>query len=178
MGISQDRNIPVEWSSTKNIKWKTPIEGRGHSSPIVWGKRVFLTTSIEGPEVPGAKAAKHVIGGEEFLHPDSVGANRSHTFKVICLDRETGKVVWERVAYEGTPYDNRHRKSSFASSTPTTDGRYVFAYFGSEGLYAYDFDGKLVWKASVDRLGTLGMGTGTSPILFENLIILQCDEDV
>ena len=79
-----------------NIKWKTPIAGRGHSSPIVWGKRIFLTTAIEGALVPGAKAVKHMNGEQEFLHPDSIGADRKHTFKVICLDSETGKVVWEQ----------------------------------------------------------------------------------
>ena len=134
-GVSPEKNLPVEWSSTKNIKWKTPLPGRGHSSPIVWGKKVFLTTAIEGPVVPGAKATTHVIEGQVFVHPDSVGADRHHTFKVICLDKETGKLLWEQTAYEGTPYDNRHRKSSFASSTPATDGRYVYAFFGSEGRY-------------------------------------------
>lgn len=176
-GISPEKNLPAEWSATKNIRWKAPIAGRGHSSPIVWGKQIFLTTAIEGPVVPGAKAAKHVIEGQDFLHPDSVGADRRHTFKVLCLDRETGKTIWERTAYEGTVYDNRHRKSSYAAATPATDGRRVYAFFGSEGLYCYDFDGRLIWKTSLGPLGTLGMGTGTSPVLYENLVILQCDEE-
>src|ERR1041385_490189 len=78
---------------------------------------------------------------------------------------------------EGTPYDNRHRKSSYAASTPATDGKLVYAFFGTEGLYAYDYNGKLAWKAQLGNLGTVGMGTGTSPILFENLVIVQCDEE-
>jgi outer membrane protein assembly factor BamB len=176
-GVSTEKNLPVEWSSTKNIKWKTPLPGRGHSSPIVWGNKVFLTTAIEGEVVPGAKAPTHMSDGEVFKHPDSVGSDHKHTFKVFCLDKETGKLLWERTAYEGTPYDDRHRKSSFASSTPATDGRNVYAFFGSEGLYAYDMSGKLIWKASLGKLGTVGMGTGTSPVLFENLVILQCDEE-
>jgi outer membrane protein assembly factor BamB len=176
-GVSMEKNLPVEWSSTKNIKWKTPLAGRGHSSPIVWGNKVFLTTAVEGAVVPGAKAVTHNIEGQIFVHPDSVGANRQHTFKVLCLDKETGKLLWEQTAYEGTPYDDRHRKSSFASSTPATDGRHVYAFFGSEGLYAYDMNGKLAWKASLGKLGTIGMGTGTSPVLYENLVILQCDEE-
>jgi outer membrane protein assembly factor BamB len=176
-GISTEKNLPTEWSATKNIKWKTPIAGRGHSSPIVWGNRIFLTTAIEGALVPGAKAVKHMDGDKEFLHPDSVGADHKHTFKVICLNAESGKILWEQTAYEGTPYDNRHRKSSFASSTPVTDGKLVYAFFGTEGLYAYDMGGKLVWKADLGKLGTVGMGTGTSPILYENLLILQCDEE-
>lgn len=176
-GISNERNLPSEWSPTKNIKWKTAIEGRAHSSPIVWGNRVFLTTAVEGPVVPGAKAVKHMEGDKEFIHPDSVGADRKHTFKVISLDRDTGKIVWESTAWEGTPYDNRHRKSSYAASTPATDGKLVYAFFGTEGLYAYDFKGKLAWKAQLGNLGTVGMGTGTSPILFDNLVIVQCDEE-
>ena len=177
-GISNEKNLPSEWSPTKNIKWKTPIDGRSHSSPIVWGNRIFLTTSIEGEPVPGAKAVKHVLEGDkEFLHPDSVGADRKHTFKVVSIDRDTGKILWQSTAWEGTPYDNRHRKSSYAASTPSTDGKLVYAFFGTEGLYAYDFKGNLAWKAQLGNLGTVGMGTGTSPILFDNLVIVQCDEE-
>src|SRR5689334_4035805 len=176
-GVSTEKNLPAEWSPTKNIKWKTPIDGRSHSSPIVWGNRVFLTTAVEGAVVPGAKAVKHTLEGGEFLHPDSVGADHKHTFKVLCIDRDSGKILWQSTAWEGTPYDNRHRKSSYAASTPTTDGKLVYAFFGTEGLYAYDFKGNPVWKADLGKLGTVGMGTGTSPILFENLIIVQCDEE-
>jgi outer membrane protein assembly factor BamB len=176
-GISTETNLPAQWGPAKNIKWKTAIDGRGHSSPIVWENKIFLTTAIEGEEVAGAKAAKHVIGDKDFVHPDSVGANKKHTFKVVALNRDTGKILWNVVAWEGTPYDDRHRKSSYAASTPATDGKLVYAYFGSEGIYAYDFNGKLAWKADVGKLANLGMGTATSPILFENLVILQCDED-
>ena len=176
-GISNEKNLPAAWTPTTNIKWKAAIPGRGHSSPIVWGNRVFVTTAVEGDVVPGAKAVKHMNDGKEFLHPDSIGADRKHQFKVIALNRESGKVVWEAVAWEGTPYDNRHRKSSYAASTPATDGKMVYAFFGTEGLYAYDFNGKLAWKAQLGNLGTVGMGTGTSPILFDNLVIVQCDED-
>jgi outer membrane protein assembly factor BamB len=176
-GVSDEKNLPGEWSPAKNIKWKTAIAGRGHSSPIVWGNKIFLTTAVEGEVVPGAKAVTHTNEGKEFLHPDSVGADRKHTFKVIALNRDTGKILWESVAWEGTPFDNRHRKSSYAASTPATDGKLVYAFFGTEGLYAYDFNGKLAWKAQLGKLATVGMGTGTSPILYENLVIVQCDED-
>ena len=176
-GVSNEKNLPAEWSPTKNVKWKTPIAGRGHSSPIVWGKYIFVTTAVEGEAVSGAKAAKHTIEGKEFVHPDSIGADRKHTFKVVALDRDSGKILWESVAWEGTPYDNRHRKSSYAASTPATDGKMVYAFFGTEGLYAYDYKGKLAWKAQLGNLATLGMGTAASPILYENLVIVQCDED-
>jgi outer membrane protein assembly factor BamB len=176
-GVSSETNLPAEWSGSKNIKWKTPIPGRGHSSPIIWGNRVFLTTDVEGEVVPGAKAVEHKDEGKPYKHPDSIGADRKHAFKVLCIDRGTGKMLWERTAYEGTVYDDRHRKSSYAAPTPATDGTYVFAYFGTEGLFCYDFGGKLIWKVSPGPIAAFGMGTGTSPVLFDNTVILQCDED-
>src|SRR5688572_17467549 len=98
-GISSESGLPTEWSESKNIRWKSPIPGRGHSSPIVWGTRVFLTTSIEGPIVPGAEAVRHYRKGQEYLHPDSVGADHSYTMKLLCLDLESGKVLWEKTVY-------------------------------------------------------------------------------
>src|SRR5688500_9520372 len=113
--------------------------------------------------------------GSDFVHPDAVGANLKHTFKVVCIDRETGKILWERTAYEGPVQDSRHKKASFASSTPATDGKYVFAFFGSEGLYAYDFKGKQLWKQNLGTLGTAGVASGVPPILYGNSAIMQCD---
>jgi outer membrane protein assembly factor BamB len=176
-GISAEKNFPIEWSETKNVAWKTAIPGVGRSSPVVWENRVFLTTDIPGDVIPGAKAVEHSDGGRPFRHPDSVGADRKHTFKVIALDRDTGKIVWEQTAYEGKVYDDIHKRGAYASPTPVTDGRYVIAWFGSEGLYCYDFSGKLVWKQNFGGIATMGMGVGTSPVLYENLVILQCDED-
>lgn len=176
-GVSPESKLPSEWAPDKNITWKTPIPGRGHSSPVVWNDRVFLTTDIEGDTIPGAAPAKHAIEGKPFVHPDSVGGNRHHTMKVLALDARSGKILWEQTAYAGAVYDDRHKRGSYASPTPVTDGRRVFAYFGSEGVYAYDVDGKPLWKASVGKIATLGMGVATSPVLHRDLIILQCDDD-
>lgn len=177
-GVSTETGLPTEWSDAKNVKWKTAIAGRGHSSPIVWGKKIVLTTALDGEIVPGRKpGVTHKLSdGSEFVHPDAVGADLKHTFKVVCLDRDTGKIIWERVAYEGAVQDSRHKKASFASSTPATDGKYVFAFFGSEGLYAYDFNGKQIWKQNLGTLGTASVGYGVSPLLYGNLVIMQCDE--
>ena len=174
-GISNEANIPTQWSATKNIAWKTELPS-GHSSPIVWNDRIFVTAAIEGDVVPGAKAVGHTVDGQVWIHPDSVAADRMQTMKLLALDARSGKVLWERTAFEGTVYDARHRRSSFAGPTAVTDGRTVYAYFGPEGLYAYDFSGRLVWKV-VERFKTLGLGTGTSPVLFQNLVIIQRDED-
>lgn len=176
-GVAGAKVPPTEWSATKNVRWKTPIPGRGHSSPVVWGGRVFLTSAVEGDVVPGAKAIKHIVDGQEFLHPDAVGADRKHSLLVLALDADTGKLLWQRSAFEGTPRDSRHRKASFASPTPATDGERVYAYFGSDGLYAYDFDGQLAWKVDLGIVGSLGVGTGTSPLVWNGLVIVLCDED-
>ncbi len=177
-GISTEKNLPSQWSETKNILWKTPIPGRGYSQPIIWDKRVFLTTDVEGAKAPEThQPPKHMVGGTEFKHPEWTGVDLLHTFKVLCLDRDSGKVLWEKTAYEGVVFDYRHKRGNYAAPTPVTDGKFVWVYFGSEGLFCYDFDGKPVWKKSLGNISTLGMGVGTSPVLHENLLILQCDEN-
>jgi len=176
-GVARGSVPPLEWGPTKNVLWKTALPGRGHSSPIVWGNRLFLTTAVEGEVVEGARAIRHFVQGEEFLHPDAMGADRRHAFKVLCLDAGDGNVRWERTAWEGTPIDSRHKKASFASPTAVADGERVYAYFGPEGLYAYDFSGNLVWKFDPGAFGTMGVGVGTSPVLYGELVILLCDED-
>jgi len=176
-GIARDPGVLLEWSPTKNVLWKTAVPGRGHSSPVVWGDRIFLTTAVEGDVVPGAKPVKHLLEGQDFVHPDGVGADRSQTLKVMALDAGTGRIVWERTAWEGAPYDTRHRRGSFASPTPVTDGTLVYAYFGAEGLYVYDFHGKAKWNWKTGGIASVGVGVGTSPVLHEGVVILQCDED-
>jgi outer membrane protein assembly factor BamB len=174
-GISTEKTLPTEWQPDRNVLWKTPLPG-GHSSPVVWGNRIFLTAAIEGDAISGAKAVEHLMDGKPWVHPDSVAADRKHTLKVLALDANTGQVVWERTAYEGPVYDARHRRSSFAAPTAATDGENVFAYFGPEGLYAYDVSGTPLWKA-IEKFPTLGLGTGTSPLLYRNLVIVQRDEN-
>ncbi len=150
-GISSETRLPAEWTPEKNILWKVEVPGRGHSAPVVWNDRVFITTAIEGETLPGAKAVEHIDAGKPFLHPDSVGADRRHTYKVLAYIGKTGKLLWEQTAWAGVPFDNRHRRGSYASPSIVTDGKLVFAYFGSEGVFAYDVNGKPAWKASVGR---------------------------
>jgi outer membrane protein assembly factor BamB len=176
-GTSDETGLPLEWSATANVRFKTELPGRGHSSPVVWGNRIFLTTSIEGDVVTGAKAVVHYDEGKEFVHPDGVGADRRQTFKVLALDGDSGKILWERTAWEGMPYDSRHKRGAYAAPTPVTDGKSVFASFGGEGLYAYDFDGTLLWKVAPFGIATMGVGYGISPLLYRDLVLVQCDED-
>ncbi len=176
-GVSDESALPDTWSPTSRIAWKTPIPGRAHSSPIVWGDRLFLTTATEGAEIPNHTPLKHTIDGSEWRSPDATGGNRRHAFQVLSVDAKNGRVLWTRTAYEGPVYDDRHSKGSYAAPTPVTDGRRVYAYFGTEGLYAYRMDGTPAWHRQLGRVAGLSVGVSTSPVLFGSLLIVQADED-
>jgi outer membrane protein assembly factor BamB len=180
LGIAATDDYPDEWGPGKNIAWSTEIPGRGHSSPVVWRDRIFVTTSVEGEHVPGRKAPDH-LGFDlkpGYLHPDSVGVDYKYTLKVLAYDTKTGKQVWEHTPYSGLMYDNRHRKNTYASPTVVTDGEHVYAFFEAAGLYAYDVNGKLLWEKSLGPIAKAGLGPGTSPILYKELIILQIDQEM
>src|SRR5262245_46159491 len=119
-GVAPHGNPPLNWSGEQNVKWKVPIEGRGSASPIVWGDRVFLLTAVDSGKPS----------------PDG-GARNLHQFKVICLNRETGDRLWERVACEAVPHEQLHETNTYASGSPTTDGKFLYASFGSYGIYCY-----------------------------------------
>lgn len=178
VGVSQETGLPDTWSATQNVKWKIPIPGRGHSSPVVWGKHVFLTTAVEGADNPGTQPAVLKDYKEsDAKHPDSTDGTRTYDLKVMCIHADSGKVLWEQTAFHGVPYDFRHKFNTYATPTPVTDGKNVYAYFGPEGLYAYDFNGKQLWKAEVGRFSSAGVGIGTSPVLYKGKVILQVDFD-
>jgi outer membrane protein assembly factor BamB len=176
-GVAEGGPAPATWDAAKatNLKWKTAIPGLGHSSPVTWGNKVFITTAITS----GAKdETRFGLYGDVAPVKD----DPKHTWKVYALDTQTGKILWERIASEGIPKVKRHPKSTHADSTPVTDGKYLVALFGSEGLFCYDLKGKLLWK---QNLGVLDAGWfydadyqwehGSSPIIFKNLIIVQAD---
>jgi outer membrane protein assembly factor BamB len=176
-GIGRLSHYPDRWSPSEHIVWKAGIAGRGHSSPVVWGNRVYLTTAIEGAYVPGRTAPDHL--GFDFkpgyLHPDSVGVDHRHTLKVLALDTTTGAPAWERTVYDGPVHDNRHRSNTYASASVATDGTMLYASFESEGFYALDMNGTLRWQVSFGGMAKAGLGPGTSPVLFKHLVILQGD---
>lgn len=177
-GVTSELGLVTQWGDRENILWKTSIPGRGHSSPIVWNDQLFLTTALEGPELPdGPRAPKHMMGDQEFKHPDWTGSDHVWSLKVLSLDRKTGQILWERAAYEGPVYDHKHRANTYASPTPVTDGTYLWAYFGAEGIYCYDLQGNLIWEKDLGDIGTIGMGVGSSPVLHEDKIILVCDQN-
>ena len=175
-GVAEDRGLPTAWDAAKstNVVWKTPIPGLAHSSPIVWGDRIFVTTAVSSD--PNATFAAKDRGID--LARDDV----KHAWRIYCLDKKTGKVIWDRTAHEGVPRAKRHIKASQANSTPATDGRYVVAVMGSEGLFAYDLNGNLVWKQDLGLLNpgladdpTSEWGHASSPIIYKDLAIVQCD---
>ncbi len=177
-GRGDGANLPDTWSaaSGKGIAWKTPIPGLAHSSPIVWGDRVFVTTAISSRKDASFKPGLY---GEGTASEDVT----IHKWNVMALDRRTGKVLWERTAYEGSPKEKRHIKAMYANATPATDGKHVVAFFGSQGLYAYDMAGNLKWKRDLGRLDAgaydspdYEWGTASSPILYGDLVIVQADQ--
>ncbi len=171
---------PEAWSATENVAWKTAIPGSGHSSPVVWGNRVFLTTSLEGEHFPGRLAPDHLGFDLQpgYLHPDSVGVDFAQELRVLAVDATDGAILWQRTVHDGPVHDNRHRKNTYASATVVTDGEGVYASFESEGLFAFDMDGEPLWSASFGGMAKAGLGPGTSPILYGDLLILQGDQEM
>ena len=176
-GVADGQNLPEAWDGEKGtaIKWKVRIPGLAHSSPVVWGDKVFVTSAISSKDKATFKPGLYGAG-------DASDDKSVHQWKVFCLDKKTGKIIWDKVAYEGAPLEKRHVKSTYASSSPATDGRYVVAFFGSQGLYAFDMKGKLVWKKDLGRLDVgaysdpeYEWGTASSPIIYKDLVIVQCD---
>jgi outer membrane protein assembly factor BamB len=168
------------WSLTQNIAWKTEIPGRGHSSPIVWGDRVYLTTSVQGKHVPGRKAPDHLGFDMKpgYLNPDSTAVDYDYALSVLAVNAKTGKILWSHTPYDGPMYDNRHRMNTYASASVVTDGTMLYASFEAHGFYAYTVDGVMKWKADLGNVAKAGLGPGTSPVLYKNLVILQVDQEM
>jgi outer membrane protein assembly factor BamB len=180
-GVSPDADPPVTWnlSSSTNVVWRTPIPGLAHSSPIVWGNRVYLTTAIGSGDV----AQSVTLGDSDRAGIDPANDMVVHRWQLLALDRTTGAVVWTRTVHEGIPRVKRHSKSSHASATPATNGRVIVAMLGSEGLYAFNaIDGAQLWRKDLGRLA-VGLadepdyewGPASSPIIHDNMVIVQND---
>lgn len=176
-GVANAGPLPAAWNteSSTNVRWKTDVPGLGHSSPIIWGDRIFLTTAISGQEDPELKVG--LYGDIASVKDDTV-----HSFEVLALDKNDGKVLWRQTAHRGVPRIERHTKASHANCTPATDGKHVAAFFGSEGLFVYDIDGKLLWKkdfgvleAGFFQVPGSQWGFASSPVIHEGVVIVQAD---
>ncbi len=150
-------NPPIKFSGTKNVKWKVAIPGRGSGSPVVWDDRVFVVSAV----------------------PTTDGVRGKLAFSTYCIDRQTGKLAWQRTAVEAVPQQGTHSTNGYASASPCTDGKHVYSHFGSQGLYCYTLDGELVWKR--DDFGQMNtrnsFGEGSSPTLAGDLIIVPWDHE-
>jgi outer membrane protein assembly factor BamB len=172
LGVSEATGLPDVWDTSTHVAWKADVPGRAWSSPIVWGDRVFVTSVIDEGKTEAARKGLY-FGGERAKPPAS-----THRWMVYCLDWETGKVRWERLAHQGVPSSPRHIKNSYASETPVTDGERVYAYFGNVGVFCYDLDGKELWSKN---LGTykmaLNWGTASSPVLYKDRLYIVDDNE-
>lgn len=176
-GVAEGQNLPDEWNAKtgQNILWRTPVPGLAHSSPIVWGNRLYVTSAVSSDPKAAFRPGLYGDG-------DASKDRSTHKWMLYAVDKRTGKVVWERVAFAGEPREKRHIKATYANSTPATDGRIVVAWFGSQGVYAYDVNGKFLWKVDLGRIDlgaydipTFEWGSASSPVIWNDLVILQCD---
>ncbi|HLF92252.1 MAG TPA: PQQ-binding-like beta-propeller repeat protein [Planctomycetota bacterium] len=171
-GVAEDAAFPDKWSATENVAWKTDLPGRGWSSPVVWGGRIFLTTVVSSGESEPPKKGLY-FGGDRPQPPKS-----SHEWWVYCLDLETGKTRWKQKVHEGEPKSAIHIKNSFASETPIVDGERVYFHFGNVGLFAFDLDGKEVWTKRFEPQKTrFGWGTAASPALHGDRLYVVSDNE-
>ncbi|WP_414662662.1 outer membrane protein assembly factor BamB family protein [Horticoccus sp. 23ND18S-11] len=193
LGVSTTATPPTEWSETKNVKWKVAIPGSGTATPIVWGNRIFIQTAVvtdkkvEAPaaartEAPPAAPAEGPAGKRKGGPRGGFGGGEKPAnvvqFVVLCLDRGTGRTLWQKVVREQVPHEGHHQTHGFASGSPVTDGKMLYAYFGSRGLYAMDFDGNVKWEVDLgDQQTRMGFGEGTSPALAGDRLIINWDHE-
>lgn len=180
-GVAEGFATAVEWDvpSKKGVLWRTAVPGLAHSSPVVWGERVFVTSAVRSK---GEAELSSLYGSPGYGAGESVEDEGEHAFELHCLHKKTGELLWKRTAHTGAPRVKRHPKSTHANSTPACDAGHVVAFFGSEGLYCYDHAGNLLWRkdlgvleSAAPRQSDLQWGFASSPVIHENRVIVQCD---
>lgn len=171
-GVAASAKLPDRWSATENVAWKRDLPGRGWSSPIVWGERVFFTSVVNTSTSEEPRKGLY-FGGDRPKPPES-----EHHWKIFCLDLKTGDIRWERQVHAGRPQSAIHLKSSYASETPVTDGERVYCCFGNLGIYCFDLDGKEVWQHPLKPQKTRhGWGAAASPVLHRDRLYLVNDNE-
>ena len=172
-GVSLTAQPPVEWGPKKNILWKVALEGQGNSTPIIWGNKVFLlaavNTGIVDPKLPKPEDQPKRVFGITF-------PNTQYKFSVLCLDRKTGKKIWQRTASQHIPHEGHHRDADFASASPMTDGERLYCWFGSAGLFCYDLDGNKLWQRNLGKAHVgASLGEGCSPVVHDGKLVIVRD---
>jgi len=171
-GVVDNAGLPERWTDSQNVSWRIDVEGRGWSSPIVWGNQVFLTTVVN--ESVSESPKKGLYFGGNRLEP----AQSKHHWVVLSLDIETGKTLWRKEVHAGIPETPIHLKNSYASETPVTDGEHIYVVFGNLGVYCLDLKGKLIWKKELPRRKVrYGWGTASSPVIHGDRLYLVDDND-
>ena len=171
-GAAPNANPPVEWSEVKNVRWKVAVPGKGHSTPIVWGDRIFLTTAV-----PFGESLPPKYSTAPGTH-DGVPVTQQHEFVVLAINRRDGKVLWQKTVNKKVPHEGGHYTGSLASNSAVTDGEHVFAFFGSHGLYCLDMNGKVQWDRQFGPMQTKhGHGESASPALHGDLLFINWDQD-
>ena len=176
-GVLDNANLPDMFDVDKmvNIRWKVEIPGLGLSSPVIWDNKLFITTAISQADRDGFKTG--IYGDIAPVKDSSV-----HEWKVLCIDKNTGAIIWDKTSYKGIPKMKRHPKSTHANTSVATDGKYVVAFFGSEGLFCYDMDGNLQWQKNFGLLKSVFFMMksaewefASSPIIYNGILVIQCD---
>ena len=179
-GAAQQGNPPITWSESENIKWKVELPGQGQSSPVIWGDKLFLQTAVNTSQPGTAEAAQSAApqGSGRGGRGGGRAPTTIHKFDLVCLDRATGKILWQKTAAETVPHEGHQATGSFAAYSPITDGKLVWASFGSRGLHCFDMDGNLKWSKPLIRMNTrAGFGEGSSPCLAGEAIVVVCDHE-
>lgn len=173
-GAAVKGNPPVEIGESKNLKWKTPIPGKGHATPIVWGDKIVVQTAVATDEI--APEAPETAGEGSRMAPSQT--NLIHEFKVLLIDRNNGKILWEKTVEREWPQENTHDLGSWASNSPCTDGERIYAYFGSRGIHCLDFDGNILWQRDFGQMEKhMSFGEGSTPFIYQDKIFIQWDHE-
>lgn len=171
-GAAEKGNPPKEFSETKNLKWKTPIPGKGHATPVVWENNIIVQTAV-----PTAEKGDTTLKSEPSRMPGT-SSNFIQDYKVILVDRESGKIKWEKTVAKEMPIEDTHKLGSWASNSPCTDGEFIYAYFGSRGLFCLDFEGNILWQKDFGQMvKVMNFGEGESPFLYNDRLFIQWDSE-
>ena len=173
-GIAPSGNPPVQWSESSNIKWKSELPGIGHATPIIWENQIILLTAIQTDQKVDPDKTGEEQEGQDWMNPKST--DYIHQFAVISLDRRSGQILWQTSVREELPYSHTHEFGSWASNSPVTDGEFIYAYFGSHGLYCLNFEGGIIWERDLGRMEKhMSFGEGSSPALYKDKLIVLRD---
>lgn len=175
-GVSPSGDPPIEWSETKNVRWKIALPGRGSSTPVLWGNRLYVTTAVPFGERQASAAQRP--RGRDWGPPPNPDASRRHRFLVLAIDRSSGETIWGTTVKQELPHDGTHEFGNFATASAMTDGEHVWAFFGSRGLYCLDMEGRVLWEKDFGDMRThMSFGEGASPVLHEGFLVVPWDHN-